>query len=559
MVLMSSCTNKVLQSDIMTSFVLYDSQKSQNTFSYVQQLDLSLVVSLKRMDSKTINDAISTFGVEKKALKTMLKIDTNGYVDSNKQLETTSAHNVFEKLKLFLKQSAGFRGQCNGGLVLNTDYFSAFIDRRVRLIVKDEGLEHELFIYNFEQGCYTNDLEMLRLIIFNYLTYFSFGDEFSSTQIENQVIAFLRRSAQHVTSSLFDSEYFAFSDKDVRFVDGQIVDHDSSHFVTLRTNVLYDAYASTPNFDKFLNEIFQSDQELITFVQEFMGYLLVGNQRANAFLVIVGEGANGKSCLTSVWSKMIGVENTSAVPFENLGAPFALQPMLNKKMNLATENLAEIPNTAKLKAITSGDEISVNRKNLKEIAVHLDSKLVFVMNDAPIFKDSSYGLARRLFVLPMTRKFSKDEQDPILEKKLEKELPGILSWSLMGLRRLISNNYKFSKSVVMEETKDKILARANPLATFIKDSIVLKSGNKMMSKEVHDCFIEWSTEHNVSVGAYTAANAFWKAFSNEFVLQFKRPLVKGKSGTSIVRDLALKKVAENAGIGDDVFETKNTK
>lgn len=554
---MSNCTNDVLKSDIMESFVLYDAQNSQNIFSSFQQINIPLVDSLRRVDPKIMNDVISDFGVEENALKTIFESNTNNYVDKGQQLKYVSNADIAEKLKLVLQQTAGFYKQSNGSLGLNTDYFSAFIENRTRLIVSDEGTNHELLIYNFRQGYYTHDLEMLRLIIFNYLTYFSFGDELSNNQIENQIISFLHRSTKHVASSIFDSEYFAFANKDLCFIDGQIVDHDSRHFVTLHTNVLYEEYENAPTFQKFLKEVFQNDQEIIGFVQEFMGYLLVGEQRANMFLVLVGEGANGKSCITTTWSKMVGVQNVSAVPFENLGAPFAMQPMIEKKMNLSTENLVEIPNTSKLKAITSGDKVSVNRKNLKEITVRLDSKLVFVMNDAPIFKDSSYGLVRRLLVLPMTRRFSKEEQDPNLETKLEEELSGILNWSLLGLRRLIGNNYRFSESILMEKTKNIILARVDPLAAFIKDSIVLKSGNKIKSKELHDYFLNWATEHNISVGSYYAANSFWRNFSKEFMIQFKQPLSKGKSGTSVVRDIALKEINNNM-TGAAIFEDRNT-
>lgn len=509
-------------------------------------INYDLATKCVQVGKTQVSTALFKFGIDGASLKQILSncFATTALDKLPKDI------NLEGDLKELLAETAGFTKNKNGQLYLNIDYFSSFIYARVHTLVKDTGSSHDLLIYNQELGYFEEDLEILRLIVFSYLQYFSFGDEISSVQVENQVLAYLRRVSPHRAAEQFDREYFSTANKDIRFSDATIVEHAPEHYVTLTTQVQYDADATAPEFMSFLNAVFESDEDTIKFVQKFSGYLLTASQRANAFLVIVGEGANGKSCLTSIWSKLVGITNVSAVPFEGLNAPFALEPMLNKKLNLSTENSAEIHNLSRLKGITSGDRLSINRKNEKEIGAKLRAKMVFVLNDLPLFDEHSFGLARRLLVLPMKRRFEKNEQDPFLTEKLTAELPGILNWALKGLADLIQADYKFTESGAMCEAKDQVLNRTSPVSAFMTSKIVLSPGNALKSKTVHDSFLRWAGQSNVLPGKYVSSAKFWQEFSAQFMQRFAQPLTRAKSGTSIVRDISILEEEES-----DLFGT----
>src|SRR5699024_6334000 len=126
---------------------------------------------------------------------------------------------------------------------------------------------------------------------------------------------------------------------------------------------------------------------------------------------------------------------------------------IGKKLNLATASDVDAFKTSKLKAITAGEDVAINRKNKIEITTKLPTKIVFLMNELPLLSDDSFGFERRLLVLPMDRIFLPHEQEKDLSKKLENELEGILNWSIAGLRQLITNNYTFKESNSMQDAK----------------------------------------------------------------------------------------------------------
>ncbi len=506
----------------------------------------NLLLKCRQVKQEELDAALDAFGIDKEALESAV-IGLQQPID--KKFNRTE---IEGSLKKILAETAGFNEGKSGSLSLNTDYFSSFIQARIHTVIRDMGDSHDLLIYNHDLGYFEEDLEVLRLIVFTYLQYFSFGDEVSTVQVENQVLAYLKRASPHQAAEQFDRDYFGTANQDIRFSDATMVEHAPEHYVTLSNQVEYDADATAPEFMNFLKTVFEADEDTINFVQKFSGYLLTASQRANVFLVIVGEGANGKSCLTSIWSKLVGITNVSAVPFEGLDAPFALQPMINKKLNLATENSTEIHNLSRLKGITSGDRLSINRKNEREISASLRSKMVFVLNDLPLFDEQSFGLARRLLVLPMKRKFEKHEQDPFLTEKLTAEMPGILNWAREGLADLIQDDYKFTESNAMREVKDQVLNRTSPVSAFMTSKVALSPGNILKSKTVHDSFLRWAGQSNVLPGKYASSAKFWQEFSNQFTQRFAQPLTRAKSGTSIVRDISILDEEEGSPFGTSV-------
>lgn len=501
--------------------------------SFSNQIEVTSDV-FRAMDKEDVLNVISGFGAETNFLEETLK----NKLASSSLAERSNKDVIRNKLMKILELSAGIY-QVKNHKEINSEIFSIFIAQRVKLIVADSPNEHRLMIYNYNTGTYSSDIEPCKLIIFRYLQFFAFGEELALSTIESKVIEYLKKSVKHIDAAKFDTNYFSLLNCDLKFYDGTILPHSPSHLTTMQSGVPFNLTATAPNFKKFLNDTF-TDKDTISFLQEFFGYCLISAQKAQMFLVIVGPGANGKSVLVSLLSKLVGTSNVSAVPFEDLNSPFSLQPMIGKKINIATENTCQIASSSKLKAITSGDEVSINRKNLPEIAIKLPIKLVFVLNANPLFNDKSYGLARRLYLLRMDKVVDKSEQDPHLGEQLSTELPGILNWSLDGLKRLIQNDFRFTSSKSMEEAKKRILEKTSPVAVFVKEIVVLQNGNVMKTREVHDYFLNWCNSKGIMIGEYTSAAKFWKIFSEEFLLTFNLVLRRGKSGTSIVRDIGLK-------------------
>ena len=81
---------------------------------------------------------------------------------------------------------------------------------------------------------------------------------------------------------------------------------DPGDWITKRANVSFDAYAEAPNWVRFLNTIFDGDQDLIRFIQKAAGYSMTGDTSEQCVFVCYGVGSNGKSTFLSTLQDLLG-------------------------------------------------------------------------------------------------------------------------------------------------------------------------------------------------------------------------------------------------------------
>ncbi|KAF9159340.1 hypothetical protein BGX21_008294 [Mortierella sp. AD011] len=63
--------------------------------------------------------------------------------------------------------------------------------------------------------------------------------------------------------------------------------------------------SSTKDIDKFMEEIFDNNSELIEYVQRLLGYGITGHTTEQCWLILTGSGGNGKSLLISLLEKLL--------------------------------------------------------------------------------------------------------------------------------------------------------------------------------------------------------------------------------------------------------------
>jgi hypothetical protein len=106
-----------------------------------------------------------------------------------------------------------------------------------------------------------------------------------------------------------------------------------------------------------------------------------------------------------------------------------------------------------MKSISGEDAVDLNRKGMPPLtSIKLPTRLMLLANEIPAFHDPSGALKRRLIVLRTEQSFFGNE-DIHLTSKLLKELPGILNWSIEGLKRLWSRGH-FSNSASLVKFVD---------------------------------------------------------------------------------------------------------
>lgn len=194
------------------------------------------------------------------------------------------------------------------------------------------------------------------------------------------------------------------------------------------------------------------DRERQDLIQEFAGYCLQHSTEFHAMLMLTGDGGNGKSCVLSGITGMLGADNVSSLSLDELAEKFKLPRIVGKLANIC----ADMPDTSRtcegtLKKLVSGDPMEFERKFQQPFRAVSTAKLIFSTNTLPQFYDRTRGLWRRLIIMPFNRQVTEEEKVTGMDSPawwMQKgEMPGIFMWALRGLRRLLEKR-SFTESKV---------------------------------------------------------------------------------------------------------------
>ena len=111
-------------------------------------------------------------------------------------------------------------------------------------------------------------------------------------------------------------------------------------------------------------------------------------------------------------------------------------------------NMTALPETRNIKSIvTAEDRLCVERKGKQATQGLLYARLLcFGNGNLVAAHDTSDGFWRRQILISVKDRAPDRVDDPFLIDKLAAELPGIFLWALEGLKRLLSNQYRFTLS-----------------------------------------------------------------------------------------------------------------
>jgi len=361
--------------------------------------------------------------------------------------------------------------------------------------------------------------------LYEYLHDKGYWKPIHGTYVES--IALTRLGDSAVTSRLIDIRRLVErsclfpNDKDFNDIEGflnvkngmfyiqtkNLVPHQEGYYSTIQLKVNYNPAAKCPRWERFLVEVFEGDPELIALIQEFMGYSLVPDTRYEKALLMIGEGANGKSTLIKVWEQLLGPENISSVTLSNLQNQFHRVTLHRKLLNMAAElNSMTVNQSDYFKRIVSGDTIDAAHKLKPVFSFRPYARLVFAMNRMPQVKDTSHGFYRRLILVPFNRKFEGDDADKRLSYKLLAELDGIFLWALEGLDRLYRND-GFTEPQSSRKRLAGYKRANNPVVAFVDDCCELEADASTKKQDLYKQFKDYCSDNGYSAGS---DNEFFK-------------------------------------------------
>lgn len=226
-----------------------------------------------------------------------------------------------------------------------------------------------------------------------------------------------------------------------------------------------------------LDTFFQSDAELISYVQQIVGLAAIGKVCVEALIIAYGEGKNGKSTFWNSISQVLGTYSGHiSADMLTVGCRRNVKPELaeakGKRLLIASELEEGMRlNTANVKQLCSTDEIYAEKKYKAPFSYVPSHTLVLYTNHLPKVGAIDRGTWRRLIVIPFNAVIEGSQDIKNYTDYLVKNAaPAILAWILEGAKKVIAENYHLD---VPQKVKDAIA--------------VYKENNDWLSAFLDDC------------------------------------------------------------------------
>jgi putative DNA primase/helicase len=276
--------------------------------------------------------------------------------------------------------------------------------------------------------------------------------------------------------------------------------HERENYSNTQIPSFYVDGAKAPRCMKFLKSIFDGDDQAnmkVRLVLELIGYSLTTNCMFEIFIMLIGEGANGKSVLLHVIESLVGENNVAAVQPCQFSDQFYREFLEGKVVNIVSElKQGATINEDRLKSITSGELVTVAKKGQDLYSYHPFSTCWFGSNHLPPTKDFSKGTRRRAMVIPFNRVFEEHEQDRLLKEKLVAELPGIFRLAVKYFGRVLKRGH-FTKVREVENAVESWITALDPVAQFVKSKCVLGDEYSMPAIDCYRAYLNWTSQNGI--------------------------------------------------------------
>ncbi len=275
--------------------------------------------------------------------------------------------------------------------------------------------------------------------------------------------------------------------------------HSSKSNLIYQIPIDYDSDAKSPLYDKSVLEIFRDSGAPISMRRhwnELVGYIAQPIRQIPVIPILWGSGANGKTVLSQTLIRLIGIDRVIAARVEELDKNQFLTGDLLGKLLYIDDDVRQgirLPD-GPLKKFSEGKVVTGDRKH-KALITFINRALPMLLcNNVPSLNDLSYGMQRRLMVIPFQRSFRKNEDDPkIFQTIWSDEMSGVLNRAIRGWQRLRKRGgFKIPRPVTMAQ--DRWLVHANPLKAFLDDCVIKDPKSTLWFDDFFESYSNWSKD-----------------------------------------------------------------
>ena len=281
---------------------------------------------------------------------------------------------------------------------------------------------------------------------------------------------------------------------------GELHDHDIDKKFSHQTVAEYSDNVDAPLWDKFLNQIFNNDEELIHYVQKAIGYSFTGSVDEQCLFILNGRGRNGKSVFSNVvsdvagnYAKQMNVQTIVAKKNQSGSANSDIARLEGARIVTSSElNEGDRFDESLVKQLTGGDKILARFLYGSEFEYKPKFKIWMATNHLPIIRGTDDGIWRRIKIIPFNIQIPKEKVDKKLEYKLKAEYTGILNWIVQGAIMWQQEGLEDPEAVT--KVIETYRAEMDPLDAFLEECCTTGQNYSIKAREMYDAYHEWAKE-----------------------------------------------------------------
>ena len=273
---------------------------------------------------------------------------------------------------------------------------------------------------------------------------------------------------------------------------------------TSKSQVNYNPNAQNPVFhnnddgtdwdvESWMREVAGS-QDLAEVIWQTIGATLRPYVRWNKSAWYYSEsGNNGKGSIIELARQLLGSRAYASIPLNDFSKEFALEPLTQASAILVDENDVGtfIDKAANLKAIITGDVISINRKFRTPISYQFHGFMIQCLNEFPKIKDKSESFYRRQLFIPFTKCFTGAERKYIKNDYLRRtELLEYVLWRVLNMEDYYEFNQVEETQIALNEYK----SFNDPVRAFWGDHNQDFAWDLLPYSFTYDCYKKWMAE-----------------------------------------------------------------
>lgn len=287
----------------------------------------------------------------------------------------------------------------------------------------------------------------------------------------------------------------------VDLTSGILHDHDIEKMFSKQTNAEFTDKVDAPEWERFLNQIFNNDQDLIHYIQKAVGYSLTGSVKEQVMFFLYGNGRNGKSVFIDTIADLLGnyaktmqaesimIRQTSGTANSDIarleGARLVISSEPNEGVRL-DEGL--------VKQLTGGDKVTARFLYGKEFEFEPEFKIWLATNHKPIIRGTDDGIWRRLMLIPFDVQIPDSKVDKDLKYKLKREEVGILNWAVDGAVMWQKEGLNPPQSVL--EASKEYRSEMDVIDMFVSDNCEKYKDYEAPAGQLFKLYKTWATDNS---------------------------------------------------------------